>query len=60
MENIGSFAGENTSCNFLSESTAGIKSTATQIWQLQAIVPPKNRVPHGILVSFFKEYRYAY
>ena len=41
MENIGSFAGENTSCNFLSESTAGIKSTATQIWQLQAIVPQK-------------------
>ena len=27
--------------NILSESTTGIKSTATQIWQLQAIVPQK-------------------
>ena len=35
-------------------------SIASQTLELLPMVPQKKCVPHGILVSFFTEYRYSY
>ena len=35
-------------------------SIATQILEILPIVPKKKCVRHGILLSFFTEYRYSY